>query len=86
MGLLACQVACYLNKLDALLLDSTPQLFLVKSLQSVAAGLVLTMLLTLIYPGLFPGYRQALFAALLATLSLVVMRPLARSQQNRACQ
>jgi len=78
VGLLACQVACYLNKLDALLLDSTPQLFLVKSLQSVAAGLVLTMLLTLIYPGLFPGYRQALFAALLAALSLVVMRPLAR--------
>ena len=39
VALLACQVAFHLNKLDLLMLTSKPQIFLLKTLQSVAAGL-----------------------------------------------
>src|SRR5437867_4248873 len=60
VALLACQVTFYFNKPGVLILDSNPQRFLVKTLQSVAAGLVLTMLLSWIFPGLFHGYGRLL--------------------------
>jgi len=78
VALLACQVTFYFNKPGVLILDSNPQRFLVKTLQSVAAGLVLTMLLSWIFPGLFHGYGQALGAAVLAISSRVALRPLVR--------
>src|SRR6266508_3270535 len=79
VAVLACQVPFYLNKPDVLMiLDSNPQRFLIKRLQSVAAGLILTMLLSWIFPGLFHGYGQALGAAVLAISSRVILRPLVR--------
>jgi len=78
VALLACQVAFHLNKLDLLMLDSKPQIFLLKTLQSLAAGLVLTILLSLVFPRVFTGYGQALIAGSLAGSSLLVLRPLAR--------
>jgi FlaA1/EpsC-like NDP-sugar epimerase len=78
VGLFACQVAFHLNKLDLQMLDSKPQIFLLKTLQSVAAGLALTIPLSLVFPRVFTGYGQALIAASLAASSLLVLRPLAR--------
>src|SRR5207249_9582439 len=60
------------------ILDSNPQRFLIKTLQSVAAGLILTMLLSWIFPGLCHGYGQAVGAAVLAISSRVTLRPLVR--------
>lgn len=74
--LLGCQLCFYLGRLDRLIVDASFKLLLVRTLKALGAGLILAELFFYLFPQLSPGYRQALAAALLSALLILVLRPL----------
>jgi exopolysaccharide biosynthesis polyprenyl glycosylphosphotransferase len=81
--LLSCQICFHLNRVDEVLVDSKPQIFLQKVLKSAGAGLFLAGLLFYIFPKLSPGYAAATASACFLIFGLVVLRPIVRSAIRR---
>ncbi len=77
--LLSCQICFHLNGVDELLVESKPQIFIQKILESAGAGLFLAASLFYIFPMLSPGYAAAFASVCFLIFSVVVLRPLVRS-------
>ena len=75
--LVSCQICFHLNRVDELLVDSKPRVFIQKVLKSAAAGLVLAAILSYIVPRLPPSFVAAAVSAFLVLFGLAVLRPLA---------
>jgi exopolysaccharide biosynthesis polyprenyl glycosylphosphotransferase len=81
--LLSCQICFHLNGVDELLVESKPQIFLQKILQSAGAGLLIASLLFYIFPKISPGYASAAASACFMIFGLVALRPIVRSMVRR---
>jgi sugar transferase (PEP-CTERM system associated) len=78
VALLVCQACLYFNRLYDLVLDADWQLFVAKTLESLAAAIAVVLGLVLFYPRFSGRPSATLLALLLATFLLIALRPVAR--------